>query len=62
MAHLNRKNSAEIELWNVSLLPTIRVAAPSPPPGPAPRGGSALPLPALLSIAEAAAAPVARAA
>jgi hypothetical protein len=57
MAYPNRLQNPEIELWNVSLLPTIRhVAGPTPPRGPAPVGGSSLPTPALLSVAEAAAA------
>jgi hypothetical protein len=50
MTYPNRKNSPEIELWNVSLLPTVKVAVP--PPGPAPLGGGALKKPALLSVAE----------
>jgi len=56
MTYLNRKNAVEIELWNVSLLPTVRtVATPVPPPrGPAPVGGTALQSAALLSISEAA--------
>ena len=62
MAYLNRKNSPEIELWNVSLLPTVKVRTTTPPQGPAPLGGSALERPALLSTVEAAAAPLAQAA
>jgi hypothetical protein len=58
MAYANRKNSADTELWNVSLLPTI-TAAPSatPPQGPAPLGGAALQRPALLSVADGCATP-----
>lgn len=52
MAYLKRKNSPEIELWNVSLLPTVRPAAEGPPRGPAPLGGSSLQTPALLSVTE----------
>jgi hypothetical protein len=59
MAYLNRKNSPEIELWNVSLLPTVKVRVP--PPAPAPLGG-ALGDPALLSLAEAGPAAIAEAA
>lgn len=53
MAYLNRKKFPEIELWNVSLLPTVTASpSPSPPRGPAPHGGSSLQTPALLSICE----------
>lgn len=62
MAYLNRKNAPEIELWNVSLLPTIRPAAEAPTRGPAPVGGGSLRAPALLSVSESAAAPLADAA
>jgi hypothetical protein len=62
MTYANRKNSPEIELWNVSLLPTVKVASATPPQGPAPLGGGVLTRPALLSVAEIAAAPLAQAA
>jgi len=63
MAYLNRKKSPEIELWNVSLLPTVRtVPRDAPPQGPAPLGGKALQAPALLAVIDSAAAPVAAAA
>ncbi len=54
MAYPNRKNHVEIELWNVSLLPTVRqVESPPPPPrGPAPDGGRSLRSAPLLSLAE----------
>jgi len=53
MAYLNRKNSPEIELWNVSLLPTVKAAANmTPPQNPAPLGGVALQAPAVLSIVD----------
>lgn len=51
---MNRKNSLKDQLWNVSLLPTVKVESSSgPPPGPAPRGGSSLNRPAVLSLTEA---------
>lgn len=63
MAYLKRKNCPEIELWNVSLLPTIRtVQTEAPPHGPGPVGGSSLQAPALLSVSDIAAAPLAEAA
>jgi hypothetical protein len=62
MAYLKRKNAPEIELWNVSLLPTVRPVAEAPPRGPAPLGGSSLQAPALLSIIENAGAAIAEAA
>jgi len=41
------------DLWNVSLLPTVRATAPvGPPPGPGPANVSALAAPALLSVSE----------
>ncbi len=62
MAHLKRRNCPEIELWNVSLLPTVRAVPPeAPPQGPAPHGGHSLRAPALLAVLESAA-PVAAAA
>jgi hypothetical protein len=63
MAYLKRKNFPEIELWNVSLLPTVRpVPSDAPPRGPAPLGGSSLQTPALLSVLESTATPFADAA
>ena len=53
MTYKTRANSQEVELWNVSLLPTVKVAASvTPPRGPAPVGGGALPRPAVLSLTE----------
>jgi hypothetical protein len=51
---MTRKNSIKDQLWNVSLLPTVKVEpSAGPPPGPAPRGGTALSRPAVLSLADA---------
>ena len=53
MAYANRKNAWTDELWNVSLLPTVKVAESCQPPlGPGPGGGKALEQPALLSVRE----------
>lgn len=53
MAHQTAQNPWKQELWNVSLLPTVRVAATvGPPPGPGPSTVSALGAPALLSVSE----------
>jgi hypothetical protein len=53
MAHATAQNPCKDLLWNVSLLPTVRAAAPvGPPPGPGPRTVSALGAPALLSVSE----------
>jgi hypothetical protein len=55
MAYANRKNAWKNELWNVSLLPTVKVSQGAEPPlGPGPAGGRALEAPALLSVSEAA--------
>jgi hypothetical protein len=53
MAHATAQNPRKDQLWNVSLLPTVRAVAPlGPPPGPGPRTVSALGAPALLSVSE----------
>jgi hypothetical protein len=53
MAQLTRKNPWKDELWNVSLLPTVKATpCAEPPPGPGPAGGRALQTPALLSLQE----------
>lgn len=55
MAHATAQNPWKDLLWNVSLLPTVRAAAPlGPPPGPGPGPStvSALGAPALLSVSE----------
>jgi hypothetical protein len=50
---MNRKSPLKDQLWNVSLLPTVKVEpSAGPPSGPAPRGGSALNSPAVLSFAD----------
>ena len=53
MAYSTRKTPWKDELWNVSLLPTVK-STPSgdPPHSPSPAGGSALPTPAVLSLSE----------
>jgi hypothetical protein len=53
MAYATRQKHWKDQLWNVSLLPTIRFAAQAEPPlGPGPAGGQALETPALLSVSE----------
>lgn len=53
MAPTTAQNPWKDLLWNVSLLPTVRAAAPvGPPSGPGPRTVSALSAPALLSVSE----------
>lgn len=54
---MTRKNPLKEELWNVSLLPTVKVEPSAGPPGPAPRGGSSVNRPALLSLAATEASP-----
>ena len=50
MSYATRKDAWRNELWNVSLLPTVKVAdVTEPPRGPGPAGGKALATPALLS-------------
>ena len=57
MSYASRKDAWKNELWNVSLLPTVKVAAAAEPPqGPGPAGGKALATPALLSTSYATAA------
>ncbi len=51
MAYAIRQKTWKDELWNVSLLPTVKAAPPAEPPlGPGPAGGQALDTPALLSV------------
>lgn len=53
MTHLPRKPQLNDQLWNVSLLPTVKAASsPTPPHAPNPSGGRALEAPALLSLSE----------
>jgi hypothetical protein len=53
MAYAIRQKTWQDELWNVSLLPTVKAVPPAEPPrGPGPAGGQALGAPALLSISE----------
>ena len=53
MAQTTAQNPWKDLLWNVSLLPTVRTAAPlGPPSGPGPATVSALGAPALLSVSE----------
>lgn len=50
MIYAPRKHQPEIELWNVSLLPTVLVTpSPTPPPEP---GGAARPAPGCLAPGE----------
>jgi hypothetical protein len=51
MPYTTRKNAWQDELWNVSLLPAVKVRAAEPPSGPL-DGGTALASPALLSASE----------
>jgi hypothetical protein len=53
MAPTTAQNPWKDLLWNVSLLPTVRAAAPlGPPSGPGPATVSALATPALLSVSD----------
>jgi hypothetical protein len=54
MAYVIRQTPWKDELWNVSLLPTVKATPTDPPRGPRPAGGQALETPALLSVTEAA--------
>jgi hypothetical protein len=54
MSYRNPKDAWKNELWNVSLLPTVKVSQGIEPQGPGPAGGNALSTPALLSTREAA--------
>lgn len=52
MTYVTRKNAWKDELWNVSLLPAVKVrSAAEPPTGPE-DGSTALARPALLSATE----------
>lgn len=53
MAYTIRQKPWKDELWNVSLLPTVKAPTDSPR-GPGPAGGQALGRPALLTVIEAA--------
>ena len=54
MSYRNPKDAWKNELWNVSLLPTVKVSQGTEPQGPGPAGGNALSAPALLSTRTAA--------
>jgi hypothetical protein len=53
MSYANRKNTWKDELWNVSLLPAVKVRATAEPPSGPLDGSTALARPALLSLSEA---------
>jgi hypothetical protein len=53
MTYSTRKAALKDELWNVSLLPTVKASSHiTPPRSPEPSGGGALQAPALLSVSE----------
>ena len=54
MSYLNRKNAWKDELWNVSLLPAVKVRPEAVPPTGPEDGSTALVRPALLSATDAA--------
>ena len=54
MSYSNRKNAWKDELWNVSLLPAVKVRSTAEPPTGPEDGSTALLRPALLSATDAA--------